>query len=100
MRAELVLAVKPNSTACRAAGVFGKMHRDLWPSACSLPPAAAQRLLFTWQGEGEQEEKRDLSLWCILTYPVRREESGSVWWQGGQSQPGGHALLLQMFPSW
>lgn len=95
MKAGLVLAVKPNSTACRAADGFG----NLWPSACSLPPAAAQRLLFSWWGEGEQEEKGDLSL-CILTYPIGREESGSVWWQGGQSQPVGPALLLQMFPSW
>lgn len=48
MEAGLILAVKPNSTTCRAADVFGKMHGDLWPSARSLPPAAAQRLLFTW----------------------------------------------------
>lgn len=50
MKAGLVLVVMPNSTACRAVDVFGKMHRDLWPSACSLPPAAAQRLLFAWGG--------------------------------------------------
>lgn len=37
----LLLVMKPNSTTCRAADGFGKMHRHLWPSAPSLPPAAA-----------------------------------------------------------
>lgn len=34
MKARLALAMKPNSTACRAVDVFGKMPRDLWPFSC------------------------------------------------------------------
>lgn len=66
MKTGLVLAVKPNSTACRAGDVFGNIHRDLWP----LPAASLLLLLrgcTLLGGESEQEEKKDLPLWCILT---------------------------------